>query len=187
MYRWHTNLVSYRVTASVFCFRTEGHAAYKLGARQCRYAVIVHSQNTQLVVSRRCQVTQQKVLVVGRDHPDREKDKTKRFSLILSWLFTELSHMGKGSCDIGNYWQCQNEKAKASKKIWTLMESQFKMYFFISFVAYETCTMSENEALDKKEEERIEAHVKYIFLRVTVSSSGWRGVFKASFLLSVWI
>lgn len=84
MYRWHTNLVSYRVTASVFRFRAEGHAAYELGARQCRDAVIIHGQNTQLVVSRGCQVAQQKVLVVGRDHPDREKDETKRFSLILS-------------------------------------------------------------------------------------------------------
>lgn len=51
------------------------------------------------------------------------------------------------------------------------MESQFKIFFFISVVAYETCTISENETLDKKkEEERIKAHVKYIFLKVTVSS-----------------
>lgn len=51
------------------------------------------------------------------------------------------------------------------------MESQFKMFFFISVLAYETCTVSGNETSDqKKEEERIESHVKYIILKVTVSS-----------------
>lgn len=66
----HTNLVSYRVTASVLRFCTEGHAAHQLGAGQGGDAVIVDGQNAQLIVPRRRQVTQQEVLVVSWDHPE---------------------------------------------------------------------------------------------------------------------
>lgn len=63
------------MTPPVLRLRGEGHAAHQLGARQRRDAIVVHGQNAQLVVSRRRQVTQQEVLVVGRNHPEEEEDK----------------------------------------------------------------------------------------------------------------
>lgn len=70
----HTNLVSYRVAASVFWLRCEGHTAHQLSACQRGDAIIVHSQNAQLVIPRWCQITQLEVLVVSWDHPERQFD-----------------------------------------------------------------------------------------------------------------
>lgn len=69
-----TDLVSYGVAASVFRLCAEGHAAHQLCSCQGRDTVVINSENTKFVVSRRCQVAQQEVLMVGWDHPEREED-----------------------------------------------------------------------------------------------------------------
>lgn len=86
-----TDLVPYGVAASVLCFRAEGHTADQLGARQHRDAVVVDGQHTQLVVPRRGQVAQQKVLVVGWNHPETQSDKRRRFSFAFLSSFSGRS------------------------------------------------------------------------------------------------
>lgn len=93
------------MTASVLRLRAEGHTAHQLGARQGGDAVIVDGQNTQLVVPRRRQVTQQEVLVVGWDHPEREEDRDKdifSFPPVLTGSLSveqQLFHRGSGCGD----------------------------------------------------------------------------------------
>lgn len=72
-----THLVSYGVAASVLRLCAEGHTTHQFGAGQGRDTVIIHGQNTQFVVPGGSQVTEQEVLVIGWNHPGREK-KTKR-------------------------------------------------------------------------------------------------------------
>lgn len=62
------------MAASIFRLRAEGNAAHQFGPRQRCDAIVVDGENAQLVVTRRRQVAQQEVLVIGWNHPGREAE-----------------------------------------------------------------------------------------------------------------